>query len=434
MAIARSELYFCGRPFLEHQQYYNDGFLVPEDERKFCPNPLYFKSRIKDEFCCFKILEDGKPYASYFIGVDWLNDDKSKAVYVQPKLNRDTIEEVDYVKMLFSLLRHPETFEFVDEAFEIKWDVDLIEINEQIDHLTPLLVVQYLQVLKRIVRKGLKKSYYKVERNLQAKVKGKVMVSATIKHNLIKNKPVHTYCTFDEFGVNGLENRLLKKTLVFVQRYFNSHNLKNGEGLTTLFNYVNAAFAEVSDEVSLHEVKHIKTNAFYKDYEHGIALARRILKKFGYNITNTEKAETIKTPPFWIDMSKLFELYVLGLLKDKFGSKILYHFTTSGNELDYLYKDGQSSKVIDAKYKLKFIDGINHDDVRQVSGYARLKSVYEALQLDYSEIMDCVIIYPDQSMPWTKETPKSLTETPIEEYHKVYKVGVALPLLEKSTK
>ena len=139
MAIARSELYFCGRPFLEHQQYYNDGFLVPEDERKFCPNPLYFKSRIKDEFCCFKILEDGKPYASYFIGVDWLNDDKSKAVYVQPKLNRDTIEEVDYVKMLFSLLRHPETFEFVDEAFEIKWDVDLIEINEQIDHLTPLL-------------------------------------------------------------------------------------------------------------------------------------------------------------------------------------------------------------------------------------------------------------------------------------------------------
>lgn len=42
--------------------------------------------------------------------------------------------------------------------------------------LTPLLVMQLLQVVKTIVHKGLKKSNCKVERNLHSRVKDKVLV------------------------------------------------------------------------------------------------------------------------------------------------------------------------------------------------------------------------------------------------------------------
>ena len=115
--------------------------------------------------------------------------------------------------MLFSALKHPEVAKHTEDLYEIKWKDSPIEISQQQDLLTPLLVVQYLSLVKEIVRKGLKKSYYKVERNLHAKVKGKVLISQTIKQNLLKNKPLHTYCSFDEFGLNNLENKLLKKAL-----------------------------------------------------------------------------------------------------------------------------------------------------------------------------------------------------------------------------
>ena len=82
--------------------------------------------------------------------------------------------------MLFSCLKHPEVAQNTEGLFEIKFENPFIEIEQKQDLLTPLLVVQFLQVVKSIVRKGLKKSYYKVERNLNARVKGKVLVAENV--------------------------------------------------------------------------------------------------------------------------------------------------------------------------------------------------------------------------------------------------------------
>jgi 5-methylcytosine-specific restriction enzyme subunit McrC len=357
---------------------------------------------------CFRIYSDAtkKKHAisnSYFIGVDWIIE-KEKAIYVEPKLNKNSTEQTDYIKMLFSALKHPEIAKHTDDLFEIKWDQTPIAITQEQDLLSPLLVVQYLQLVKEIVRKGVKKSYYKVENNLYAKVKGKVLVSQTIKQNLVKNKPLHTYCSYEEFGLNGLENRLLKKALVFVQRYLPTiKNLQSEKYTQEVFNYINPAFEFVSDEVSLHDVKHTKTNVFYKEYEEAIRLAKLILKRFGYNITNTQ-LKTIKTPPFWIDMSKLFELYVYGLLKDTYGSHVLYgkkEASLTYGLPDYLITKKDVKCIADAKYKLIYNDDNKYDidNIRQLSGYARDKNAFTKLKIDEKEIIDCLIIYPlnDQS-------------------------------------
>lgn len=399
---------------------------------------IFFKKKRSDE-ACLQVCKEDNSYRltlSYFVGVDWVPN-TNQAVYVEPKLNGSE-SQTDYLRMLFSALKHPEVSSYTEELFEIKSDETLIEISQNKDLLTPLLVVQFLKVVKEIVRKGLRKSYYKVESNLYAKVKGKVLVSQTIKKNLLKNKPLNTYCTYDEFGLNGLENRLLKKALVFVQRYLPTLKIPASKEYTTdIFNYINPAFEFVSEEVEINDVKHSKTNAFYKEYEEGLRLAKLILKRFGYNITNTQQ-KTIKTPPFWIDMSKLFELYVLGLLKDKYGSEILYgprEAKLNYGLPDYLYTKPGSQSILDAKYKLIYNDDkYDIDNIRQLSGYARDKWVFEKLGIAKDKIIECLIIYPIQNSSTNTNELQTVDLSKADEiadFIRFRKLGVPLPILSK---
>ncbi len=379
---------------------------------------------------CYIIKKVNEKYelnTSYFIGVDWIEKEKS-AIYVAPKLNAQN-KEIDYIKMLFSSLRHPEISKEINELFEIKWDQSYIEISQKRDLLTPFLVVEFLSLLKTIVRKGLKKSYYKVEQNINSKVKGKILISKTIKNNLVQNKSLYTYCSFDEFGLNNFENRLLKKAFNFVKRYLpNYSQLNKSIELQNTFNFISPAFQEVSDEVDLTEIKQLKTNAFYKEYEPAINLAKLILKRFAYNISNTEKTK-ISTPPFWIDMSKLFELYTLGLLKDRFQNQVKFQHKHYGNELDFLLNSSDYQMVIDAKYKLEYMNGSYNDDIRQVSGYARLRNVYTELNKKQGEIIDCLIIYPDQENGFDNLKNVNLKGIAIERYFDVYKLSLKLPFI-----
>lgn len=126
-------------------------------------------------------------------------------------------------------------------------------------------------------------------------------------------------------------------------------------------------------------------------------------------------------------MIKLFELYVLGKLKKTFGSQVDYQVRTNGNELDFLFKDGENSKIIDAKYKPCYKDYVNHQDIRQVSGYSRLMKIREKVGVSSKKMMDCVILYPDLENG-TEEITK-LTEIPIKEYEKVFKIGITIPVI-----
>ncbi len=421
--------------FGEHHHYYYDDIALECDFPEI-PKPILFLQN--EKAVCFEInIHSRKIHTNYYIGVDWIIE-KEKAIYVEPKLNNSPSEQTDYLKMLFSALKHHEVSKHTEDLFEIKWDSTPIFITQNQDLLTPLLVVQYLRLVKEIVRKGLKKSYYKVENNLFAKVKGKVLVSQTIKQNLVRNKPLNTFCSFDEFGLNGLENRLLKKALVFIQRYLsNIKNLQSEKYTTEIFNYISPAFEFVSEEVNLHDIKHTKTNAFYKEYEEAIQLAKLILRRFGYNISNTHE-KTISTPPFWIDMSKLFELYVLGLLKDNYGGNALY----GGNEAklsyglpDYLITKDDEKCIADAKYKLLYNNNGQYDidNVRQLSGYARDEKVFEKLDIPNDEIIDCIFIYPLSSDKNSQEKFKlDLSEADeLGKFVKFKKIGVPIPTIKK---
>ncbi|MCH6236669.1 McrC family protein [Cognataquiflexum rubidum] len=384
---------------------------------------------------------------SYYVGADWFPHLENEWFYVESKLNtrfdpttgveikhidesKDLVE-VDVLNMLFQALQEPEVRDHTQELFEIKFDSPWIPLNRKQDLISPLIMIQFMNLVKDIVRKGLKKSYYKVEKNLYAKVKGKVLVGQTIKHNLVKNKNLNTYCQYEEFGVNGIENRILKKALVYIRRYMTTFKgLSQEPFFQETFNYIQPAFQDVSEEVGLNDIKHLKFNPFYKNYEKAIELAKLILQRFSYNLNTIQDQDTILTPPFWIDMSKLFELYVLGKLRNRFPikSQMLYQFGDRANSLDFILNSDGYQMVIDAKYKSKYSHHFVTEDIRQVSGYARLKKVHNHFGFDEGTLIDCLIIYPDMENGFEK-IPDNLHQFPVNDYFGTYKLGIWIPTM-----
>lgn len=400
--------------------------------------------------------------ADYCIGLDWLGN-TGRYLYVEPKLNTKTakifdtitdseeeilkndfeyipteIKELDYLKMLLQVTNVPESNDELKGLVQIDWVAKPIEVKQKEDKLTPFLVVQYLQFVKAIVRQGLKKNYYKVQENLNNRVKGKILVGQHIKQNVFKNRFTNTYCEYQQFGEDHPENRFLKKVLQFASSYIENHEKLFGDKFIELqhtINYCRPAFELISNQVNDYELKHIKHNPFYKDYSTTVDLGKKILKRFAYNITQTTK-DKVATPPFWIDMPRLFELYAYSKMIEANPTDrkaIHYQFSTHGNFLDILVSKPDFQMVIDAKYKLHYQNGHLHQDIRQVAGYARLNKVRKELNVTDDRNVDCLIIYPDMENGLDDLSLENIKAkmTLIKAYHKVYKLGVKLPFIEE---
>jgi len=398
--------------------------------------------------------------ADYCIGVDWLGK-TGKYIYVEPKINNVSIQsfinkiesedesnfeeknvlnkhyELDYLNMLLQITSIAESNQEVHGLVQIDWSEDQISIEQKDDKLTPFLVIRFLQTLKSIVKKGLKKNYYKVEENLNNRVKGKILVGQHIKQNVFKNKLTSTVCEYQVFGENHIENRFLKKVLKFVISYVENNKILLSENYNIIqqtINYCRPTFELISDNIKETELKHLKHNPFYKEYKDALQTGSYILKRFAYNITQTSE-QIVTTPPFWIDMPRLFELYVFSqMIKQNPISKkeIHYQFSTYGNALDILVSEPQNQMIIDAKYKLHYNNGHLHQDIRQIAGYARLNKVREKLKVTDDRNIDCLIIYPDMENGETDLTLENINhkKQKIKAYHKVYKLGVKLPWIE----
>jgi 5-methylcytosine-specific restriction enzyme subunit McrC len=382
---------------------------------------IFPNHRNNDDLYCYKILKKENDFyieVSYFVGVDHIPG-TGKTIYVSPKYN-DGEKETDYLKMLFEALGNADVAQYTDELFLVKWDEPVINIEQKQDHLTPLLIVVFLNLLKIIVKKGVKRSYYRVENNLNSKIKGKILIAKNIKKNHVQNKFLNVYCSYEEYGINHPENRLLKKALNFVKRYLDSvPNLKNQEFTGRIYNFVNPAFENVSDEVQISEIKALKNNSFYKEYDQALRLAKMIIKRFGYNISSMEK-KMIETPPFWIDMSKLFELYVLAQLKQKYGNDLSFQYSGKGTFLDFLVHSNDEKIIIDTKYKIGWSIGeYDLQDIRQLSGYSRDLKILEKLYPDHTiesyPVVNCHIIYPKIY------AEEQLDKNPIENINGFYK-------------
>lgn len=452
-------------------------------------NPLYpisprkFKTERGKDYYCFTYTRSEKEVAlksEYFVGIDWLT--KDRYIHVEPKLNFvvlnsfdkissitddisqeeinklnedvesniinslkinegdfSPIKEVNVIAMLLKIMSHSQVAKESQNLLLVDWEAPKIEINQQQDLLTPFLIVKYLKLLQAIAKKGLKKSYYKVQENLQNRIKGKIVVGQQIKQNVFKNQLTSTLCEYQVFGEDSVENRFLKKVFIICSQYVeNNKHYFSDNNMLWIINYIQPSFQHVSSFVDIHEIKHLKHNPFYSDYKEAIKVGQLILKRFSYNITNAT-AQKIATPPFWIDMPKMFELYVYALFLDDNPNlsteNFNYQFSTSGNSLDFLISHLDTKIVVDTKYKLKYNYSQIHNDIRQVAGYARLKKVRTELGLfNSNDEVPCLIIYPypaENSGNKINLNIENLLKgaSAVEAYNNIFKLGINLPFI-----
>ena len=340
----------------------------------------------------------GEYSAYYRIGAEWV--DGERALVVAPKAG---MEGIDWPAMLMRCFDTEEgRADGLGKIYDIDFDAPQIKDATLQNILTPLLVVHFVGIVRRIVTRGLKRDYVQKEGNL-SRVRGRIGFLQNFRRNIILGRADRVFCRYSELSVNTCENRLIKRALLFAERIV-GRMLDQGQRSAIMLqgrlNGCLAAFAEVDDRVELWEVRRCKRNKLYREYEEAVKLAKMILRRYDNSIDRAS-AEEHSTPSFWIDMSLLYEHYVLGALRKAYGRKIFYQANVTTGKPDFLYVDEKRPLILDTKYKPRYGNEgwFDTDDIRQLAGYARDRKVLKRLgvqEVDEQDlsIVPCVIIYP----------------------------------------
>ena len=249
-------------------------------------------------------------------------------------------------------------------------------------NLYEVFISMYLQEVRRLVKHGLKASYVKREENLNV-YKGKLIVSEHIKSNFIHKE--RFYVGFEEYQINRPENRLLKSTLMKLQKISSSaENTKEIRQLLTAFELVDISRNYDKD------FSRVIIDRNTKDYEMLMKWSKVFLKGNSFTtFSGTDNARSLLFP-----MEKVFEAYVAKHMKKIFSSDNLevstqdrghYLFSTlNGKEHrkfalrpDIVVKrDGKSVAILDTKWKSLINDkgvnyGISQMDMYQMYAYSK---------------------------------------------------------------
>lgn len=386
---------------------FNEHNNIDCDSLTECINKSKYREYIFGENSYSKTL-------SYYIGAFWLDNEHTKNIIINPK-----IENIDFMKMFSKCLSYSNIVKCFNEIYSINFEEPPINYKGDIliKGLDALTSIHFLKMLELELNNGLKRNFIRKRENLNSKIKGKIDFSNHIKKNIVTARDDRVYCSYFDYDINCLENRILKKAL----KICNSN-------IGLIYNSFNSMsfFSEVSDELHLYELNNIRLNSLYKKYKLLIKLAINIIKLRRYKDSNKENS----APPFYIDMSLLFEKYVYALLMDslKGKAKILYQkIYDYGLKPDFIIKSNEYNYIADSKYKTIYDNNINIEDIRQLSGYGRLKSIIKEFTNDNDYIPNCLIIYPSKNSNNTNIDFEKKEE--IDDLVKFKKLSIKLPIL-----
>lgn len=255
-------------------------------------------------------------YASYMIGAEWI-DDKEALVVTTKK----GMEKIDFLTMFMTCFTSDLSVEAFSEIYNIDCEAPTIHAPSLKGVLSPLIVLHFLGVVSRI--RSLKKGYVHYRENLK-KVKGHIQVMKNERKNIAVKRFDRVFCDYDEYTANIPENRLIKKALLFSKQILMHIIEKHQSGTKAkiMLSRALAMFENVSEDVQTRDVRQIKGNKLFSEYNEAIRLAKLILQQYDYSISKVSMEEE-NISPFTLDMSLLYEHYVYGLLREAYGKK--YH-------------------------------------------------------------------------------------------------------------
>ena len=371
---------------------------------------------------------DGCWWASYYIGLTEIN---GKYVEVLPKL-----ENLDFMALFSYALMYQPSSDYFSSCYDIRWNEETYASSDMYDILTPLLVMQYLNILEKLVGKGLKRDYQTIQENIHAKIKGKLKPILHWRKNGIKKKEDHFYCQYQVYTADIPVNRLLKKALDISFQLLGNVRAKscnmNAVAFLSSKLKIRDAFKDISNNIHPESIRNYKFDKLNMHYSDAIKLAKQIIRHEDNALKNNSGQKRV--PLFWIDMARLYEVYVLGILQSKYPLQIRFQQKGSyGTQCDYIHIG--ESIVLDAKYKpwySSYSGRCNHvdsliADIREISGYARDEKLLQMMDECNSSPI-CVIVHPDdKETNLNMKLADAVKNDKIEGYRDFYRLRVSLP-------
>lgn len=293
-------------------------------------------------------------------------------VQVLPKISFDIGEDAGnketkrvFLKMLKSMK------DFPSKVFN--------DANLKVDrmNLYEIFINMYLQEVRQLVKRGIKSAYVGQEDNLRY-YKGKLLTSQHIRSNVTHKE--RFYVAYDEFHPNRPENRLIKATLLKLQKLTSSaENAKEIRQLLTAFEMVDPSANYTKD------FSQVTIDRNTKDYE----MLMQWSKVFLLNKSFTTFSGKSTSRALLFPMESVYESYVAQQMKKVFGpagwevssqDKGYYLFTEPRKQFalrpDIVCQRDGRTVIMDTKWKSLINSeranyGISQSDMYQMYAYSK---------------------------------------------------------------
>lgn len=315
-----------------------------------------------------------------YVGV--INIDNKVQIEILPKIDIGDDNELRklFLKMLFSLK------EFKGKSFKNA------QLNDSKLPIYEVFIQMYLNEVQELLKKGLKSDYLTIEGNLTF-FKGKFLINQHLKHNIIRKD--RFYMAYDEFHINRPENRLIKTTLLKLNKI--SSNGKNqllAKRLLAEFEMVNQS-TNIDKDFSL-----VKKDRNAQAYQSLMTWSQVFLKNKSFStFKGTENVNALLFP-----MEKIFESYISKQLKNISSNYSGYKIETQ-KQTQYLFDEPRKFrlkpdiyismnsnpyKVLDIKWKRLNTDFKNNYGISQADMYQMYAYAYKY------NVENIVLIYPKE--------------------------------------
>lgn len=165
-------------------------------------------------------------------------------------------------------------------------------------NLYELFINMYLQEVRQLVKRGIKSEYIEQTDNVRY-YKGKLLVNSHIKTNLVHRE--RFFVSYEEFHPDRAENRLVKATLLKLQKLTASgENSKEIRQLLTAFEVVNASVNYEKD------FSKVVINRNTKNYENLIRWSKVFLKNKSFTTFSGDTTSRALLFP----MESVYESYI----------------------------------------------------------------------------------------------------------------------------
>ena len=253
------------------------------------------------------------------------------------------------------------------------------DANLKVDrmNLYEIFINMYLQEVRQLVKRGIKSAYVGQEDNLRY-YKGKLLTSQHIRSNVTHKE--RFYVAYDEFHPNRPENRLIKATLLKLQKLTSSaENAKEIRQLLTAFEMVDPSANYTKD------FSQVTIDRNTKDYE----MLMQWSKVFLLNKSFTTFSGKSTSRALLFPMESVYESYVAQQMKKVFGpagwevssqDKGYYLFTEPRKQFalrpDIVCQRDGRTVIMDTKWKSLINSeranyGISQSDMYQMYAYSK---------------------------------------------------------------